>query len=91
MKDERSFVIFVTRSNILATLLMAPLKPMKLPEKVLYFFCHTACIQDLGNREGSFEHVPNPICAQQICCKCEAVDDFNVDCEQFCKHIHAFW
>ena len=29
--------------------------------------------------EGSFEHIPNLICAQQMCSKCEAVVDMNVD------------
>jgi hypothetical protein len=39
----------------------------------------------------SLEHVPNLICAQQMCSKCEAVDDVNVDCEQCGKRVHTFW
>jgi len=29
-------------------------------------------------------------CAQQMCSKCEAMDDMSADCEQCGKHIHAF-
>jgi len=29
--------------------------------------------------DGSFEHIPNLICVQQLCSKCEVVDDLNVD------------
>ena len=36
-------------------------------------------------------HVANLICAQQMCCKCEAVDDMNVDYEQCVKLTHVFW
>jgi hypothetical protein len=70
---------------------VAPLKPSKLSDKYLYVFFDTECTQDLENCDGSFEHVPNLICEQQMCCKCEAVDDVNVDCEQCCKRVHWFW
>ena len=70
---------------------MAALKPRKLSDKFLYVFFGTECTQDLEKRDGSFEHVPNLICAQQICSKCEAVDDLSVDCEQCGKRVHTFW
>jgi hypothetical protein len=47
--------------------------------------------QDLEKREGSFKHVPNLTCAQQMCSKCEAMDELNIDCEQCGKHSHVFW
>ena len=49
------------------------------------------CTQDLEYRDGSFEHVPNLICVQQMCCKREDVDDLSVDCEQCGKRVHVFW
>ena len=35
--------------------------------------------QYLEKRDGTFEQVLNLICAKQLCCKCEAVEDVNVD------------
>ena len=70
---------------------MVPLKPSKLPEKFFYAFFDTECTQDLEKRDGSFENVPKLKCAQQICSKCEAVDDMSVEYEQCGKRIHVFW
>ena len=70
---------------------MGALKPSKLSDKCLYVFFDTECTQDLEKRDGPFEHVPNHICAQQMCCKCEAMDDLSVDCERCGKRIHVFW
>jgi ribosomal protein L40E len=47
-------------------------------------------MQDLAKRDGSFEHVLNLICAQQMCSKCEAMDNMSVDCEQCGKCAHIF-
>ena len=58
---------------------MAPLKPSKLSEQVCYVFFDTECPQDLENRVGPFVHIPNLICAQQMCSMCEAVDDLSID------------
>ena len=70
---------------------MAPLKPSKLTNRILYVFFDTECTQDLEKCDGSFEHIPKLICAQQICSKCEAVDDLSVDCEQCGKRTPIFW
>ena len=69
----------------------APLKPSKVTNRVLYVFFDMECTQDLEKYEGSFEHIPNLICAQQMCSKCEAVDDLSVDYEQCGKRTHMFW
>ena len=69
---------------------MTPLKPSRLTDKFMYVFFDMEWMQDLAKHGGSFEHVPNLICAQQICSKCEAVDDMSVDCEQCGKHTHIF-
>jgi hypothetical protein len=70
---------------------VAPLKPSKLSDKDMYVFFDTECTQDLEKRDRSFEHVPNLICAQQMCSKCIAMTNMNVDCEQCGKGIHVFW
>ena len=70
---------------------VVPLKPSKLSNKYLYAFLNTECTQDLETRDGSFQHVPNLICAQQMCCQCEAVEYVNVDCEQCEKRAYSFW
>jgi hypothetical protein len=58
---------------------VAPLKPSKVIDKFMYVFYDTECTQDLEKRDGFFEHVPYLICAQQMCSKCQAVDDLNID------------
>jgi hypothetical protein len=70
---------------------VTPLKTSKLSNKYFYVFFNTECTQDHEKCDRSFEHVPSLICAQQMCSKCEAVDDVNVDCEQCGKRVHTFW
>ena len=70
---------------------VAPLKSSKFSDRLLYVFFDTECTQDLEKRDGSFEHVPNLICDQQMCSKCEDVDDLSVDFEQCGKRVHVFW
>ena len=70
---------------------MAPLKPSKLSDTFLYVFFDTECTQDLERHDGSFVQLPNLICSQQMCSKCAAVDDMNVDCKQGGKRTHVCW
>ena len=69
---------------------MSALKRSKLSDRPLYVFFDAEYTRDLERHDGSFLHVPNYICAQQMCSKCEAVDDMNVDCEQCGKRAHVF-
>jgi hypothetical protein len=46
----------------------------------VYFLC-SECTQDIQKHDVSLEHIPNLICAQQMCSKGEAVDDLSVDCK----------
>jgi len=69
---------------------VAPLKPNKLTDRFMYVFFDTECTQDFQKHRGSFDHIPNLICAQQMCSKCEAVDDLSVDCTQCGKITHVF-
>jgi len=54
-------------------------------------FFDTECTQEFEKTDGSFEHIPKLICAQQICCKCEAVVDLSVDFTHCGKRTHVFW
>jgi len=69
---------------------VAPLKPRNLSDGFLYVFFDTECTQDLEKRDGTFEHVSNHICAQQMCSECEDVDDLSVVFEQCGKRVHTF-
>ena len=70
---------------------MIPLKPSKLTERFLYVFFDTECKQDLESCDGSFENVPNLVCAKQMCSKCEAVDYLSADCEECSECNHVLW
>jgi hypothetical protein len=48
----------------------------------MYVFFEAGWTQDLEKCDGSFEHLPKLICAQQMYPNCEAVDNLSVDCEQ---------
>lgn len=59
---------------------------------MFYVFFDTECTQVLEKRDGFFDHIPNPKCAQQMWSKCKAVDDLRVDFERDCgKRIHSLW
>jgi len=68
-----------------------PLKPSKLSDRFMYVFFDMECTQYFEKHDGSFEYIPNLVCAQQMCTKCEAVDDLSVDCKQCGKRTHMFW
>jgi len=55
------------------------------------FSFDTECIQNLQKCDASFKHILNLIRVQQMCSKCETVDDLSIDCEQCVKRIHMFW
>ena len=46
--------------------------PSKLIDRFMYVLFDTECTQDLEKCDGSFEHVRNLICVQQMCSKYEA-------------------
>jgi hypothetical protein len=69
---------------------MAPLKPRKLSSRFMYVFFDAERTQDLEKHEGSFEHVPKLICAEQMCSQCQASEDLSVDCKQCGKRVHVF-
>jgi len=69
---------------------VAPLKPSKLTDRVMYVLFVTKCTQDLEMCEGSFEHVIKHKCAHLRCSKFEAMDDLSVDCDQCGTRTHMF-
>ena len=57
----------------------------------MYVFFDTESTQDFEKHDSSFEHIPNHICAQQICSQSDAVDELSVNCKQCGKRTHVFW
>ena len=90
MNASRNFAIIAKNQPSGHFSYVAPLKRSKLSDRFLYVFFDTECTQGLQRHDGSFVHVPNLICAHQMCSKCEAMDDMNVDCEQCGKRTHVF-
>jgi hypothetical protein len=48
-------------------------------------------MRGLEKRDGFFENIPKLICDQQMCSKCEAIEDINIDSELCGKRVHVFW
>jgi hypothetical protein len=69
---------------------VAQLKPSKLTDRCMYVFSDTYWTKDL-EKHVFFEHNPKLIHIQQLCSKCEEVDDLRVDCKLRGKRIHFFW
>ena len=71
---------------------MAVLSP-QIPssEKVLYVFYDIETTQDTPYSTNAFLHVPNLICVQQFCTKCQHVDDINIPCDHCGTRKHSFW
>jgi hypothetical protein len=87
----KNFVLIVIKNNLHVIYATRLHNPSKVSNKNLYIFFDMECTQDPEKFDASFENVPNLVCVQQMCSKCEAVDDVNVDCEQCGKRVHTFW
>ena len=71
---------------------MRPLKNMlPLSDGVLYVFYDFETMQNTQFFETAKVHVPNLVCIQQFCSRCEDVDDSERDCERCGIRKHAFW
>ena len=68
---------------------VSPLKPSKLTDRFLYGSFDKECTQDLEKHDVSIIFPTS--CAQQMCSKCEAVDDLCINCKQCGKRTHLFW
>ena len=91
MNATRDFALIVTKKPSGHFCYVALLTASKLSDKYMYVFFDTECTQDLARDDGSFGHIPNLICAQQLCSKCQAMDDMEIDCDQCGKRTHVFW
>ena len=60
-------------------------------ERVMYVFYDFETTHNTKLSDRTNEHVPNPVCLQQFCSKCENISDIEQDCIQCCKRIHSFW
>ena len=89
MNVLRNFALIVTKSNHQA--IFAAWFHWSIARCQQVFVRFPQCTQDLVKCDGSFEHVPNLICVQQACSKCEVVDDLIVDLNSIGKRTHMFW
>jgi hypothetical protein len=60
-------------------------------ERVLYVFYDFETTHDTKRSDRTNEHVPNLVCLQQFCSKCENISGIEQDCVQCGKRIHSFW
>ena len=70
---------------------MRPLKDA-LPsagDKVLYVFHEFEATQNIRYADEAKLHVPNLVCVQNVCSRCEVVEDG--DCVQCGRRKHSFW
>jgi hypothetical protein len=72
---------------------MIPLKDV-LPAKannVLYVFYDFETKQNRTYSDTAKEHVPNIVCVQQFCARCEEIEDCSIDCGRCGRRMHSFW
>jgi ribosomal protein S27AE len=60
-------------------------------ERVLYVFYDLETTQDTRLHDKTSVHVPNLVCLQQLCSKCDSIPDNDQDCIQCGKCKHTFW
>jgi hypothetical protein len=71
---------------------MQPLKNESPPDdKLLFVFGDFYTTQDTRFSDTATQHVPNLVCVQQFCSKCETVDDVKEDCIRCVKRKQSFW
>jgi len=70
---------------------MRPLKDALHPgsEKVLYVFYDIEITQNTRYTNEAKLHVPNPVCGQQFCSRCEDEEDVG-DCVRCGRRKHSF-
>jgi len=92
MNVANSIVIRVNRTEVGHLCYMRPLKDV-LPanaDKVLYVFYDFETTQNKRYSDNPQPHVPNLVCVQQFCARCEDMED-GVDFERCGKRRHCFW
>ena len=72
---------------------MRPLKD-DLPanaNNLLHIFYDFETTQIKTYSDTATEHVPNLVCVQQFCARCEEIEDSSIDCDQCGRRRHTFW
>ena len=71
---------------------MQPLKnALPSSDGVLYVFYDFETTQNTRHSETAKEHVPNLVCIQLFCSRCEGIEDCERECECYGARKHAFW
>ena len=60
-------------------------------DTVLFVFYDFETTLDTKYSYSATVQVPNLVCLQQFCSKCEKVQDISIDCEQCGRRKHTFW
>jgi hypothetical protein len=72
---------------------MRPLKDV-LPantDNVLYVFYVFETTQNKTYSNTAKAHLPNLLCVQQLCARCELMEDVSIDCVRCGRRKHSFW
>jgi hypothetical protein len=72
---------------------MRPLKDV-LPanaDNLLYIYYDFQTTQNKTYSDTAKEHVPNLVCVQQFCARCEEINDCYIDCDRCGRRSHSFW
>jgi hypothetical protein len=58
---------------------------------ILYVFYEFETTQNSRVSEKAALHVPNLVCLQQFCSRCEGIADIEIDCNQCGNRKHSLW
>jgi hypothetical protein len=71
---------------------MRPLRnALPASDTVLFVFYDFETTQYTRYSDSASVHLPNLVCLQQFCSKCENAQDISIDCEQCGRRKHTFW
>jgi hypothetical protein len=72
---------------------MRPLKDVLLAnaDNTLYIFYDFETIQNKTYSDTAKEHVPNLVCVQQFCARCEEIEDCSIACDRCGRRRYSFW
>ena len=60
-------------------------------DNVLYVFYDFESTQNKKYSDKAKEHVPNLVCVQQFCARCDIMDDVSINCERCGRRRHSLW
>ena len=86
---KRYCKIYSQNSDVGHLCYMRPLKDV-LPANVLYIFYEFETRQNKTYSDTVKAHVTKLVCVQQICARCEEIDDCDIDCDRCGRRRHSF-